>query len=301
MMSGKSLAMMPWFPRDFIAATRHLALAERGAYRELLDYQWEMGALPKDEKRLARLLAITPDEFAEIWPSIRDKFEETDAGISNKRLEEHRNKAIAQRDKKIHGAEKTNAKRYGERSDSGSHSDTPGASPPSPSPSPSPSLTKKEEKSPHTPTGVQKVFDHWRTEWGHPDAKLDPKRKARIEARLKNFSADQVCDAISGFKHSDWHTGRDPNGGGKVFDKIETLLREDSQIEEGIRLFTHPPRPPPEKRQLSAVERVELANGLRRNDERVVAEQDGSQWGDVEDSGGDVRPEVYPGLRRIGA
>lgn len=300
MMSGKSLAMMPWFPRDFIAATRHLALAERGAYRELLDYQWEMGVLPKDEKRLARLLAITPDEFAEIWPSIRDKFEDTENGISNKRLEEHRKKAVEQRDKRINGAVKTNAKRYGERDAMRDAKRLDIESPPTPSPSPS--QIKKKSKNPHTPSrGVQQVFDHWRIEWQHPDSALDDKRQRRIEARLARFTPEQLCNAISGFRHSDWHTGRDPKGGGKIYDKIETLLRDDSQVEEGIRLFTHPPRPPPEKRVLSAVERVELANGLRRNDERVVAEQDGSSWGDLEDLGGDVRSEVYSGLRRIGA
>lgn len=144
-MSGKSLAMMPWFPRDFIAATRHLALAERGAYRELLDYQWEMGALPNDPVRLARLLAITPEEFTPIWAAIRDKFEIVEGRLINNRLEEHRKKAVDQLTKKIKGAEATNAKRYGQRqdptahsaSDSESHSDTLTVSPPSPSPSPS--------------------------------------------------------------------------------------------------------------------------------------------------------------------
>lgn len=96
-MAGQALAMMPWFPRDFIASTRHLALAERGAYRELLDAQWEMGCIPDDPVRLARLLGITADEFAAIWPAIREKFVPVDGGLVNKRLEEHRDKALAQR------------------------------------------------------------------------------------------------------------------------------------------------------------------------------------------------------------
>jgi uncharacterized protein YdaU (DUF1376 family) len=141
-MSGKSLAMMPWFPRDFIAATRHLALAERGAYRELLDYQWEMGVLPKDPMRLARLLVITPDEFAPIWAAIGDKFEECGAGLANKRLEEHRKKAVEQRDKKINGAQKTNAKRYAQHDAERDAKRLDIASPPSPSPSPSPKKRK---------------------------------------------------------------------------------------------------------------------------------------------------------------
>jgi uncharacterized protein YdaU (DUF1376 family) len=97
-------------------------------------------------------------------------------------------------------------------------------------------------KTPYSPPDdVLVVFEHWQREWCHPDSKLDEKRDSRIRARLKTFTAQQLCDAISGFKNSDWHTGLDPKGGGKVYDKIETLLREDSQVEEGIRLLLNPP------------------------------------------------------------
>jgi hypothetical protein len=92
------------------------------------------------------------------------------------------------------------------------------------------------------PDPIVVVFDHWRSTWNHPDSKLDPKRRARIAARLATFTVAQLCDAISGFRNSDWHRGLDPKGGGKIYDKVETLLRDDSQVEEGMRLFTNPPR-----------------------------------------------------------
>lgn len=151
------------------------------------------------------------------------------------------------------------------------------------------------------PPDVQTVFDHWKLTWNHPGAELDGKRRARILQRLKNFTAAQVCDAISGFQNSDWHTGKDPKGGGKIYDKIETLLREDSQVEEGIRLLRHPPVPPPEKRMLSPVERVMLANGgtLEKRDERVVSEQRSNE--DLGDIFGDVRQPSHSGFRRIGS
>lgn len=154
-MSETSLAMMPWFPRDFIAATRAMRLVERGAYRELLDYQWEMGKLPAEHDRLARLLGVSLDEFEDLWPAIKDKFVLNGTGLYNKRLEEHRKKALEQREKKRGAAARTNAKRYGARAecatlsdpDSESHSDTLSASPPSPSPSPSPTVEDVEERS----------------------------------------------------------------------------------------------------------------------------------------------------------
>jgi len=140
MSGGKSLAMMPWFPRDFIASTRAMRVAERGAYRELLDFQWEMGRLPSAHDALARLLGCDLVEFESIWPAIAIKFMHAGEFIYNQRLEEHREKALLGRAKKRQAAADTNAKRYAKRPQNTSHSDTPSdtlsASPPSPSPSP---------------------------------------------------------------------------------------------------------------------------------------------------------------------
>lgn len=110
-----SLAMLPWFPKDFIAATRHLSLAERGAYRDLLDYQWELGALPVDKLKLARLLGVTPKEFDAVWPAIAMKFAPSGGGLQNQRLEQHRKTALDLRAKRSQGARLTNAQRYGDR------------------------------------------------------------------------------------------------------------------------------------------------------------------------------------------
>jgi uncharacterized protein YdaU (DUF1376 family) len=149
-MSGNSLAMMPWFPRDFLASTRAMRLIERGAYSELLFYQWEMGSLPADTEQLARLLGCTEKEFTAIWKVVSKKFVLAGDTLSNQRLEEHRGKAIEARDKKVLGAQKTNAKRSAERDpeppakrngerpaerDAKRHDIV---TPPSPSPSPSP-------------------------------------------------------------------------------------------------------------------------------------------------------------------
>lgn len=114
-MSGNSLAMLPWFPRDFLASTRAMRLAERGAYCDLLFYQWEMGSLPADTEQLARLLGCTAKEFAAIWKVVSKKFVLTGDTLSNQRLEEHRGKAIEARERKVLGAQKTNAKRSAER------------------------------------------------------------------------------------------------------------------------------------------------------------------------------------------
>lgn len=64
--------------------------------------------------------------------------------------------------------------------------------------------------------------------------------------------------------------------------------------------FLLPWHPPPKVEQLSPVERVLRANGVK-NDERVVAEQFGSSNDSLGILDGDVRDAPYPGFRRIGS
>lgn len=87
------LWMMAWYPRDFIASTRHMLGPERLAFRELLDNQWINGALPSEPKRLAQTLGISESEFLEVWPALQEHFPadpNNPKGLLNKRLERER-------------------------------------------------------------------------------------------------------------------------------------------------------------------------------------------------------------------
>lgn len=86
--------MLPLFVGDYLAATQLFSLAEHGAYLKLLFAQWEMGPLPNDPTRLARLLGCGQEEFGHVWQTVKGKFAETEAGLVNLRLEEHRAKAL---------------------------------------------------------------------------------------------------------------------------------------------------------------------------------------------------------------
>lgn len=151
--------------------------------------------------------------------------------------------------------------------------------PRNPPPTPSHTQTHTTDKNKNLPSGgmssdkrstgaaVEEVFDHWQREWNHLGAKLDPKRRKRIEARLKDFTAEQLCNAVTGFRNSPWHCGTDPKGDGTVYDGIETLLRDTAQVETGLRLLAHPPRPPPKPE--TATERL-LRNINGTDDSRVI-------------------------------
>lgn len=155
-MSNRDLPMMPWFPKEFRAATSTWTFAERNAYRELLDIQWEEGAIPDEPERLARAIGMSLPDFRKIWPKVRRKFEKVDGELKNERLEEHRVTAARKADGFKKGAEVTNAKRAARR-DATPHAKRvarrvapPLASVSHPSPSPSPS---SEEEHPQPPQG----------------------------------------------------------------------------------------------------------------------------------------------------
>lgn len=328
---------MPLFFGDFLASTAEWEGEERGLYLLLLGYQWSLGSLPDDTRKLCKLIGWDRELFERCWITVRAKFYENDGRLVNERLELHREKSRELSKKNSESGKRGAAAKWQKTSESMANAtNTNGerheiansvtdGNPSHPIPShPNPSHPKEEprkdssygtvvESSISTAVKtsdldqVKQVFEHWKTEWDHPGATLDAKRSARIRQRLKAFSPQQLCEAISGFRNSDWHTGRDPRGGGKVYDKIETLLREDSQVEEGMRLLRHPPKPPEPPRRLSIIEQAELDNQAdlaRRlsggHDERVVSEQGRQSFGDVDGIDTDVRSAFGTRLRTIG-
>jgi hypothetical protein len=87
---------------------------------------------------------------------------------------------------------------------------------------------------------IEKVFDHWRDVHGHPQAKLDDKRRRVIRSALAKYSEADLCMAISGYRNSPHHMGQ--NERSTVYDDIELLLRDAKHIDAGIRFYsTGPP------------------------------------------------------------
>jgi uncharacterized protein YdaU (DUF1376 family) len=141
-MTNRNFPMMPWFPQDFASATSGYAFAERALYRELLDAQWMLGKLPADEKRLARIARMDPDEFAEAWREVKSKFVLVGGCYVNERLEEHRAKAERLHAQRMSASQASAAAR-GERKPS-ERSTARRARREHLSPSPSPSLKEED-------------------------------------------------------------------------------------------------------------------------------------------------------------
>jgi hypothetical protein len=90
---------------------------------------------------------------------------------------------------------------------------------------------------------VREVFGEWQTVHGHPTAKLDAARTARIRGALKLFAPDQLKQAIRGALKDDWLMGRDAKSPRK-YDGLETILRDTAKIEALIDLETGKTKPP---------------------------------------------------------
>ena len=117
---------------------------------------------------------------------------------------------------------------------------------------------------------VERVFEHWRSEWKHPKAVLDPKRRRCIQAALKLHDEPTLCAAISGYRNSPHHLGE--NDQRTVYDDIALFLRDATHIENGLRFARGPPAP-----AMSVVEkaRAKLREQLNGHG-RVVSEQSGA-------------------------
>lgn len=90
------MSRQPFFPLflgDLLTATTRWTGEERALYVLLLAYQWFDGPLPKEPASIALTVQYRLDRFLELWARVRTKYVETDEGLINLRLEEHRAKA----------------------------------------------------------------------------------------------------------------------------------------------------------------------------------------------------------------
>lgn len=79
----------PWYPTRFKRKTYRLSLAEDGAYRRLIDEYMTTGApLPDDDRALARILGVSPEEWGAVAPNVRSFFRPRDGVLKHKTCDE---------------------------------------------------------------------------------------------------------------------------------------------------------------------------------------------------------------------
>lgn len=114
---------------------------------------------------------------------------------------------------------------------------------------------------------ADRIFEHWRAEFRHPKASLDPKRRRAIQRALQHYDEPTLCQAISGYKLSPHHMGQ--NDQRTIYDDISLFLRDAEHIDRGLAFARAPP--------VAAKSAVEIARERLRQsvsgNGRVVSEQ----------------------------
>jgi hypothetical protein len=196
-----------------------------------------MGALPIDPNELRSLAGATEAEWAIAWPRIEPKFPLNCSGRKNPKLEIHRDKALDLYAKRALGARTANALRDAERA----HQSQSQSQSLEPSQKQSQAKTKAVSVSPtEVDSPEMRVFEFWRTTYGHPRAKLDAKRRKVLREAMKGYSESDLCLAIGGYRNSAHHMGR--NDRNTVYDDIEIFLRDAKHIDAGIKFAESPQR-----------------------------------------------------------
>lgn len=84
---------LPLFFGDFLASTAEWEGEDRALYLLLLGYQWSLGSLPEEPRRICKLIGWDWQLFDRCWSTVSSKFQANAGRLLNQRLEQHRAKS----------------------------------------------------------------------------------------------------------------------------------------------------------------------------------------------------------------
>ena len=84
------------------------------------------------------------------------------------------------------------------------------------------------------------VFEHWQKVANHPKAKLDPKRRKMIQARLKDFSVVQLKAAVEVARGHHFWGGEDTRDGEPIW--IDGWMKLHSHVEKLVAMAEDSPQ-----------------------------------------------------------
>jgi hypothetical protein len=129
----------------------------------------------------------------------------------------HRPEAQPARDQRETKAEEGEEREVEDTSVSLSGSDEPNAD------------SERKERDELTARRIRQVFDHWRAKCGHQRATLTKERRAKIRARLKTFSVEDLCRAVDAAAVDPFFQG--DNDRHTRYDFPETIFKNDAAAE----------------------------------------------------------------------
>lgn len=94
----------PWFafyPDDFAGGTRGMSMAAKGAFVDLLAYQFANGSIPNDDRTISRIIGAFPDEWESVRSEVLPKFEQEGVTLVNRRMQKEREEREEIRGKRV--------------------------------------------------------------------------------------------------------------------------------------------------------------------------------------------------------
>ena len=220
MARGGPYYRMWWKDLQTDAHYRAMSLEERGAYRDLLDFNYAEGALPNDLSALARMIGATGTEMQRLWPVLRARFVELpDGRLTNPRMAKELTWWEAQSEKGRRAGKASAQARSGKQDRTSvqpgaNHTDTD-------------TYTVLDNK------GIAEgIFQHWLSESGHTQSQFTEKRRSKVRQRLRRFTPEQLKQAITNACATPFYRGQ--NESGTRYDWLETILKNDEAVERHL-------------------------------------------------------------------
>jgi len=102
-----------FYADDYLGGTRAMSLSARGAFVDLLVYQFAHDGIPNDDRMVCRILGAFPDEWETIREEVFDKFPLSEDGLRrNPRMSKERDEREGIRSKRVEASQKGNQVRW---------------------------------------------------------------------------------------------------------------------------------------------------------------------------------------------
>lgn len=231
---------------DYRKDTAHLSPIEHYIYRQLIDWQYlDEKPIPKETQSVLRRLSLGSEYADSLANVLADFFIEGGKGWSQSRIDDEIAQYHENAKKNRVNGKKGGRPRKKTQSVSGG---LPLGCQPEPNQNPSESqknpnqeprtnkpITNNQEpvlKPLSVKADVSEVFEHWKLVMvKSSQAKLNNKRKACIEARIKEgYTVEQIKQAIDGCSRSPHHMGQ--NDTGTRYDDLTLICRSGDKVEQ---------------------------------------------------------------------
>lgn len=246
---------------DYAKHTSHLTPIEHAAYRLLLDrYYLNEKPLESDVKKLSRLIGMS-DYIADVEQVLEDFFTKTDDGFINSRcdkeIEQYQSKADVARANGRKGGRPKKPSDNQEETQSvilANQEETESQANHKPLTNNQEPLTNNHKPVNNDSEQVQLLFEFWQKVMNKSNVKLSAGRKSKITARLKDYSFDEISQAIENCSKSKFHMGMNDNN--KQYNDIELICRNCEKLES----FRDMPVIPDQLQSFSAQEQRNIIN-----------------------------------------